>query len=500
LFIVRRGTIPPQTENCVLSILRAVDTLARKYACPGFLIVGDFNTVDTSVFNKYLCYKQVVINPTRGHKILDKIFTNCSSYYASPAILPPIGKSDHNTVLLSSDNCPRESSQAGYHTVKRRRLDYIAVNNIALDLVNYSWRNLYRLDNPQLQTDLFYSVVSSIVNLHAPVLITRIKNNDKPWITNYFRHLIDRRDVAFKSGSVVLYRKLRNQVNRVRKSLKTQYYLDQVAHLKSQNPRNWWQQIKQLSGAIDANTCHESFVNLTRNDEFINYEALPNVLNEFFTSVASDSPPLDSKLLTNLRNNLDHVPDHLIILESSVYYALKRLNINHSSCDDIFTNRLLVDLADILAAPICAIINSSIRHGIVPTQWKVARVVPIPKVNPPLLVESDLRPISVTSGIAKVAESFICNLFNEHFNSLTDINQFGCTSNRSTVHALIKLTDLFFRSSDDCDNFIRILFVDFAKAFDLVNHNALFRKFLQYHFPLILQRGHCPFFKSVHSM
>jgi hypothetical protein len=110
------------------------------------------------------------------------------------------------------------------------------------------------------------------------------------------------------------------------------------------------------------------------------------------------------------------------------------------------------------------------------------------------------KPISVTSGIAKVAESFICNLFNEHFNSLTDINQFGCTSNRSTVHALIKLTDLFFRSSDDCDNFIRILFVDFAKAFDLVNHNALFRKFLQYHFPLILQLGHCPFFKSVHSM
>jgi hypothetical protein len=46
-------------------------------------------------------------------------------------------------------------------------------------------------------------------------------------------------------------------------------------------------------------------------------------------------------------------------------------------------------------------------------------------------------------------------------------------------YTLIKLTDLFFRSTDDCDNFIRILCVDFAKAFDLVDHNVLSLEFLQ---------------------
>jgi hypothetical protein len=55
-------------------------------------------------------------------------------------------------------------------------------------------------------------------------------------------------------------------------------------------------------------------------------------------------------------------------------------------------------------------------------------------------------------------------------------------SNHSTVHALIKLTDLFFISSDDYDNFIRILFVDFAKAFNFVKHNVLLREFIQYDF------------------
>lgn len=62
----------------------------------------------------------------------------------------------------------------------------------------------------------------------------------------------------------------------------SQYYLEQVIHLKFQNPRNWWQHIKQLSGAVDVNIYYDCIVTLTRNDEHINNDVLPDVLNEFF--------------------------------------------------------------------------------------------------------------------------------------------------------------------------------------------------------------------------
>jgi len=52
-----------------------------------------------------------------------------------------------------------------------------------------------------------------------------------------------------------------------------------------------------------------------------------------------------------------------------------------------------------------------------------------------------------------------------------------------TTHALIKLTDEWFKASDNSDNFIRILFLDFSKAFDLINHDVLLQKFLDYNFP-----------------
>ena len=61
--------------------------------------------------------------------------------------------------------------------------------------------------------------------------------------------------------------------------------------------------------------------------------------------------------------------------------------------------------------------------------------------------------------------------------------KFGCTSNRSTTHALIKFSHHIFTASDTSANFIRILFIDFTKAFDLIDHNVLLQKLLDYNFP-----------------
>jgi hypothetical protein len=49
-------------------------------------------------------------------------------------------------------------------------------------------------------------------NAHAPVLLTEITKNEKPWITEYFRQLLERRNVAFKAGTAVPYRKLRTRL------------------------------------------------------------------------------------------------------------------------------------------------------------------------------------------------------------------------------------------------------------------------------------------------
>ena len=95
-----------------------------------------------------------------------------------------------------------------------------------------------------------------------------------------------------------------------------------------------------------------------------------------------------------------------------------------------------------------------------------------------------MRPIAITNSIAKTAESLLGRFFNEHFTPLLDTNKFGCTVRRSTTHALIKLDDEWFKASESSSNLIPILFLDFSKAFDFINHNVLLQKFQDQKFPL----------------
>lgn len=81
-------------------------------------------------------------------------------------------------------------------------------------------------------------------------------------------------------------------------------------------------------------------------------------------------------------------------------------------------------------------------------------------------------------GISKIAESFICKFLKMHLSNLIDLNHFRCAGNRSTIHALVELADVIFRSSDNSSNITPMLFVDFSKGFDFVDHNMLLEKFL----------------------
>ena len=85
--------------------------------------------------------------------------------------------------------------------------------------------------------------------------------------------------------------------------------------------------------------------------------------------------------------------------------------------------------------------------------------------------------------VSKVAEFFLCKYFNEHFSQYLNKNQFGSTAKRSTTLALLKFSHFLFSESDKPHNIIRILFVDFTKAFDLVDTNVLYKKFTDLNFP-----------------
>ena len=163
---------------------------------------------------------------------------------------------------------------------------------------------------------------------------------------------------------------------------------------------------------------------------------LANSINTFFCGVSDDLNSLDESIIPA---QSEVIPDEFIIEPFEVERKLAAVNSYKSSGPDDVPNWILHDFSRWLAEPVCAIFNASIREGIVPKLWKCANVVPLPKVSPPISIESDLRPISLTPTLSKILESFIGGWIFDEVGAKIDKRQFGAMRGRSTTHALLDI-------------------------------------------------------------
>ena len=126
--------------------------------------------------------------------------------------------------------------------------------------------------------------------------------------------------------------------------------------------------------------------------------------------------------------------------------------------------------AHLLAAPVTAIFNSSLKEGKLPDLWKTATVVPVPKKHPPGSLENDIRPISLTPILAKAFEGIVLNWVDDVITPQIDERQFGGLAGTGTTDALVEMFHSWCEATDKPDSFVRVLLVDYSKAFDHINH------------------------------
>ena len=315
-----------------------------------------------------------------------------------------------------------------------------------------------------------------------PLQIKKKHNNDKPWITDSFRAMIQKRQWAHSNGNTDLFRFYKARVRNASKFLRKKFYRTKVSDLKVSKPRQWWKQTKQILGLKRQDDA--SLKILAANTTNGDLQALASEINKFNQSVTSHLPPLD---MSALPPPTDTVPEKYIISRERVEKKLSEIDIHKSPGPDSIPNWILKDLLGSLSGPICAIYNSSIRQGVFPTMWKSANVVSLPKVNPPCDIKSDLRPISLTPVLSKILESFVGEWLWEIVGPHIHKDQFGGIKGSSTTHALVDMLH-YWHTAAEKQNITRVLLLDYSKAFDLVDHNILIQKLQHYGVPDLLLR------------
>ena len=468
---------PPDAHDVTMRdhLISSLEKVESRYPNSAIIMAGDFNKTLLPLFRraaKAFQLKPMVDFPTRGENTLDQLFTNIPEYYSRPSSLPAFGLSDHLTVIMKAGTRDK-SSKPKCKTIKSRDKRPSKVAEVGRFLYQVPWSGLFSQDqSSEDKLRILTEVINFGLNTIMPERSVRVHETDRPWLTSQLKALIARRQKAFSSGNELLYKMLRNKVNCERKRCRSVYYENKVKDLRVSKPRNWWREVKQLCGAT-RNTGRD-LKSVLHSDLGCEETTLAESVNEAFTSVTKDYSPL---------TNCFRVPrdgdQPISVNEQSVVKKLRAVKTSRAGGPDDLPNWMLREFADILAAPIADILNTSFSECKVPRVWKIADVSPLPKAPTVCDFNKDLRPISLTSTLSKIAESFVIEKsVKPAVLSSIDPNQYGFIPGSSTTFALISMLHHWLGATDGTGAAIRTAFVDFRKAFDLVDHQTLIAKLL----------------------
>ena len=170
----------------------------------------------------------------------------------------------------------------------------------------------------------------------------------------------------------------------------------------------------------------------------------------------------------------------LVISEAGIQKILLSLEPHKASGPDNMSGRVLKELALEIAPILTTIYQSSLDTGEVPSDWRDANVAPIFKKGEHY-DPANYRPISLTSIPCKIFEHVIVSSLMNHLesNKILRPEQHGFRKARSCETQLLDFTEELFTTMEQ-GNQADVIIMDFAKAFDRVNHSLLLHKLHHY--------------------
>ena len=449
-------------EAAVNQIMDIIDFVMCSYLNPcnaKIILCGDFN--DLRLFNDDIArlsgLTQIVDFPTRGDHTLDQIFTNMP--VTNPVrVFSPMAKSDHKCIFWSHDS-PKKHSIVKKVVRNMSKANLALFNSIVTDVDWQAYVCSFANIDDAFQN--FLSVLRSIFDLCFPFRTIRLRPTDQPWVKPSLKLLIDERDRAFSKGHISKYCRLRTRVIDHIKFLKNVYLKN---FLCQKDARQTWRAVhtvgrtKTSKSTIPAPLTAEDF-------------------SKFFASVSQSSVRQQY-----LSSDLPHVP-----LVLSVYEVQRSLStMRRTSCapDDV-PAWVYRDMSHCLAPAVTHLFNRSFEEEYMPRCLKRAIIKPIPKCAKPSIV-SDFRPISILPHLSKLLEKFVARYWIIPFiRSKIKKSQFaylpGPGSGTSCALTLVYDRIVSFL---DRPGAVRMLSLDFAKAFDKISHVIILEAATFFHLPI----------------
>lgn len=309
------------------------------------------------------------------------------------------------------------------------------------------------------------------------------KTKSAQWIDSFLKQLMKQRDegklVTVKSGLLddrLKYCKLRNQVTKLNKRKKKEYYRQIIDRVKHDGKR-LWNNLNEIMGRKD-NAC-ASFVEsdgmfLTKpqgTDSYFNMFFINKVNNLRQGLGGIDTNPCEL-ICNEIMDGKNCMFPFKCVEDRDVKILLKSLPEYGSAGTDNLDNKVLSIAADYISGPISHIVNTCLLCGVYPRLWKEGKIIPLLKDNKLPFSGPNNRPISILPALNKVMERIIHVQVQDYFNNNNLITKYqhAYRKSYSSCTALIQMTDDWLRGIAD-SKIAGAVILDFSAAFDVIDHD-----------------------------
>jgi hypothetical protein len=353
------------------------------------------------------------------------------------------------------------------HKQKSKRINVRPLKVFEQYISEYNWSPVLNASCINDKVSKFLEITTEMVDAFFPLKPVKIQVDDKPFINGRIKQLIQKRDKAYQLGRVDQPKLLRNLIVAEIRKAKRVFYERNIKPFHNQNSKKWWTNVKRIVG----NKRQNFDLSDPLSDAPMNDKQTADYINSFFTSLTKEYPKVKAKWLS-----FGSQDPLLPITTESVAKKLSNINVNKAPGPFDPNMKVIKSFAEHFAVPLPDIYNQSFRCKTFPEIWKISNICSVPKSSPCSLVE-ELRPIALTSTFSKLHESYVVEWILNDTNDKFSESQFGGLAGMSAVLALIFQLHKWYLAMENNKRIVRITFLVFRKAFDLIDHNRLLQNF-----------------------
>lgn len=455
------------------------------------IILADFNLKpQTECFNElqnFILYHNLRQHNNQfnvNNRLLDLVLSNLSNVTVSNMSEPFVPLDLHHPCLhvtLVFEHFVRrrietEDIQNDFLNFNFKRANFLELYYL---FENQDWSYLYLIPDVDLALEYFYETVFSIMRQCIPFK-RKMKKSYPPWFSHEIIKAIRKKERLHQKYKDSGLRSDYDQFSEIRAKIKRD--LKEAYRVYSENSCNnsqeFWKFVKSKK-KNQGNCC----VMEHNGAKLESKKEICEAFKDHFKSVYLPNHPsfnINEILNEPVSENMEMLNIDCVT-EEEVMIAIKKLKPKKSRGFDGLPAFIFKGCSNSFKKPLSYIFNLILKTSTFPSKWKVAKVLPIPKSGMNKRKISGYRPISILSVPNKLFELILTHKILNHVKAGLSQCQHGFLPGKSTSTNLLHLMEFI---SEDFQNGYQtdVIYTDFAKAFDKVNHDVLLKKLRRFGF------------------